>query len=142
VFGLPKRDYSGIIHAVSYPQNPSPEHNPGGQDPYGQQPPQYGQQPPPYGQPPAQYGGAVDPQAPYGRNPVTGEPLSDKQKLIAGLLQLFLGGFGVGRFYLGYTGIGIAQLVTCGGLGIWALIDAILIFVGKVPDSQGRPLRD
>jgi hypothetical protein len=121
--------------AVSYPQNPSPEYNPGGQQPYGQQPP-------PYGQPPAQYGGAPDPQAPYGRNPVTGEPLSDKQKLIAGLLQLFLGGFGVGRFYLGYTGIGIAQLLTCGGLGIWALIDAILIFVGKVPDAQGRPLRD
>ncbi|NMN97449.1 TM2 domain-containing protein [Antrihabitans stalactiti] len=121
--------------AVSYPQNPSPEYNPGGQQPYGQQPPQYGQ-------PPAQYGGAPDPQAPYGRNPVTGEPLSDKQKLVAGLLQLFLGGFGVGRFYLGYTGIGIAQLLTCGGLGIWALIDAILILVGKVPDAQGRPLRD
>ena len=135
MFGLPKCNSSGIILAVSYPQNPSPEYNPGGQQPYGQQPPQYGQ-------PPLQYGGAPDPQAPYGRNPVTGEPLSDKQKLVAGLLQLFLGGFGVGRFYLGYTGIGIAQLLTCGGLGIWALIDAILILVGKVPDAQGRPLRD
>ena len=69
-------------------------------------------------------------------------PLSDKQKIVAGLLQLFIGSLGIGRFYLGYTGIGVAQLLTCGGLGIWALIDAILILIGKVPDAQGRPLRD
>jgi TM2 domain-containing membrane protein YozV len=75
-------------------------------------------------------------------DPHTGAPLSDKSKIVAGLLQFFLGGLGIGRFYLGYTGIGLAQLFTCGGLGIWALIDMILIFMGRVPDSDGRPLRD
>ena len=57
------------------------------------------------------------PGAPFGVD-AYGRPLSDKSKLVAGLLQLFLGGFGVGRFYLGYTNLGIAQivvtLVTCG----------------------------
>jgi hypothetical protein len=57
-----------------------------------------------------------DPAAPYGRHPITGEPYSDKQKIVAGLLQLFAGGFGAGRFYLGHNGIGVAQLLTCGGL--------------------------
>lgn len=72
-----------------------------------------------------------------------GRPLSDKSKVLAGVLQLLLGTFGVGRFYLGYVGIGIAQLLlgwlTC---GIWPLIDGILILLGKVPDSEGRTLRD
>ncbi|MDT5078269.1 MAG: hypothetical protein QOJ80_2906 [Mycobacterium sp.] len=95
--------------------------------------------PPPYGYPP-QYpreGFGVDA---YGR------PLSDKSKLVAGLLQLFLGSFGVGRFYLGYNGIGVAQIavtwLTCGIGAIWPLVDAVLILVGKVPDSNGRTLRE
>ena len=125
-----------------------------GQQPYGQPgPPQYGQpQPgqPPYGQPAygqPQYGYGqqpgypVDPAAPYGREPMTGEPLSDKSKLVAGLLQLFIP-LGIGRFYIGHNGIGIAQLLTCGGCGIWSLIDGILILIGHVRDAQGRPLRD
>jgi hypothetical protein len=146
------------------PQQPDPAQPPPGwgqqqpgQQP-GQQPPQppYGQpgygQPgqPPYGQPPygqpqygyGQPGYAVDPAAPYGRDPMTGEPLSDKSKLVAGLLQLFVGYLGIGRFYLGHNGIAIAQLLTCGGCGIWALIDGILILIGHVRDAQGRPLRD
>ena len=134
---------------MTYNQGPTgPEFNPEGQQPYGQ--PGYGQAPygqQPYGQPgygaPAAFGAyGADPSAPYGRDPYTGVPLSDKQKIVAGLLQLFIGSLGIGRFYLGYTGIGVAQLLTCGGLGIWALIDAILILIGKVPDAQGRPLRD
>ena len=75
-----------------------------------------------------------------------GQPLSDKSKLTAGLLELFLGGFGVGRFYLGYTGIGIAQiavtLLTFGIGGIWPFVDAIMMLTGKVRDAQGRTLRD
>ena len=74
-----------------------------------------------------------------------GRPLSDKSKLTAGLLGIFLGSFGVGRFYLGYTTIGIAQVavtwLTLGIGGIWPLVDAIFILAGKVPDAQGRTLR-
>jgi TM2 domain-containing membrane protein YozV len=74
-----------------------------------------------------------------------GRPLSDKSKLTAGLLGIFLGSFGVGRFYLGYTTIGIAQVavtwLTLGIGGIWPLVDAILILAGKVPDAKGQTLR-
>ncbi len=83
-----------------------------------------------------------DPAAPFGRHPVTGEPYSDKSKVVAGLLQIFLGGFGAGRWYLGDTGMALGQLFTCGGLGIWALIDGIMMLTGKVKDKFGRPLRD
>ena len=66
---------------------------------------------------------------------------------MAGVLQLTLGSFGVGRFYLGYTGIGIAQIavtwLTCGLGAIWPLIDGVMILVGKVPtDADGIPLKD
>ncbi len=108
--------------------------------------------PPPYPPvpPPGQYRPAyLDPAAPYGRHPITGEPLSDKSKVVGGLLQLLglLGLVGIGRIYLGYIGLGVAQLVvgliTCGiGAIIWGIIDAVLILTDKVRDPQGRPLRD
>jgi TM2 domain-containing membrane protein YozV len=106
--------------------------------------------PPPYPPPPGQYPPAyMDPAAPYGRHPLTGEPLSDKSKVVAGLLQLLglIGLVGIGRIYLGFTGLGIAQLVvgliTCGiGAVIWGIIDAVLILTDKVRDPEGRPLRD
>lgn len=70
-----------------------------------------------------------------------------KSRIAAGLLQLFLGSFGVGRFYLGYTGMGVAQLLvtwlTCGLGAIWPFIDAILILTGSVTtDAKGNPLKD
>ena len=133
-----------------------------GQPPY--PPPSY---PPP---PPGQYGspGAFppplypppgfypDPLAPYGRHPFSGEPLSDKSKVIAGLLQLLglVGVLGIGRIYLGQTSFGVAQLVGCLLFGIvtcgfgfivpviWGIVDAVLIFTDKVRDPMGRPLRD
>jgi TM2 domain/Protein of unknown function (DUF2510) len=75
-----------------------------------------------------------------------GRPLSDKSKLVAGLLQILIGGLGIGRFYLGYTTIGILQIVatvlTCGVGALWCLIDGIMILMGNVPDAQGRTLRD
>lgn len=132
--------------AVGQP-NPSPPGQPyTGQPGFGQ--PGLGQ--PGLGQPglgqtyPGQpgFGQMTDPAAPYGRHPVTGEPYSDKQKIVAGLLQIFLGGFGAGRWYLGDNGIALAQLFTCGGLGVWALIDGIMMLTGNVRDKQGRPLRD
>ncbi len=75
-----------------------------------------------------------------------GRPLSDKSKIVAGLLQIFLGGFGVGRFYLGYTTIGVLQIVatvlTLGIGALWGFIDGIVIIAGNVTDAQGRTLRD
>lgn len=116
-------------------------------------PPQYGTAyaPPPAYTPPSGYGPAPGygtapgyqvPFAPYGIDPLTGYPLSDKSKVVAGVLQLFVGYFGVGRFYMGDTTIGIAQLLTCGGCGIWALVDGILLLVNGGTDAQGRRLRD
>ncbi|GAB2880313.1 hypothetical protein GCM10027074_55710 [Streptomyces deserti] len=81
------------------------------------------------------------PEAPYGVDP-QGRPYSDKSKIVAGILQLFLGTLGIGRFYVGSVGVGIAQLFTCGGLGIWALIDGILFLTSNDrTDKQGRVLR-
>jgi TM2 domain-containing membrane protein YozV len=86
------------------------------------------------------------PGSPYGVDPLTGMPYSDKSKMVAGLLQIFLGSFGVGRFYTGHTGIAIAQIavtwLTCGLGAFWPLVDGIMMLMGKVTDAQGRPLRD
>ena len=60
-----------------------------------------------------------------------------KSQLVALLLALFLGVLGIHRFYLGYTTIGIIQLLTLGGLGIWALIDLIRIIIGDLKPKTG-----
>ncbi|WP_329137247.1 TM2 domain-containing protein [Streptomyces sp. NBC_00670] len=81
------------------------------------------------------------PDAPYGFDP-QGRPYSDKSKIVAGILQLFLGTLGIGRFYVGSVGVGVAQLLTCGGLGFWALIDGIIFLTSNDrTDGQGRVLR-
>ena len=66
---------------------------------------------------------------------------SEKEWLVALLLSIVLGYLGVDRFYLGHTGLGILKLVTLGGLGIWYVIDVILIATGGLRDSNGLPLR-
>ncbi len=68
-----------------------------------------------------------------------------KSKMAAGLLGIFLGGWGVHNFYLGNTSRGIIQivvsLVTCGLGAWWGLIEGILILCGNInTDAQGRPL--
>ncbi|WP_205678831.1 DUF4352 domain-containing protein [Brachybacterium endophyticum] len=69
-------------------------------------------------------------------------PIPPKSFLTTWLLSLFLGGFGIDRFYLGQVGLGIGKLLTCGGCGIWALIDLILHLSGASHDKYGRPLAD
>lgn len=66
---------------------------------------------------------------------------SDKEWMTALLLSVFVGGLGVDRFYLGYTGLGVAKLLTLGGCGVWALIDLVLIAMRNLPDVDGRALR-
>ena len=63
--------------------------------------------------------------------------VSDKNFVATLLLCVLLGGLGVHRFYVGKIGTGILQLITMGGLGIWALIDLIMIAIGKFTDKDG-----
>lgn len=56
------------------------------------------------------------------------------------LLCIFLGGVGAHRFYTGHTGLGVAQLLTLGGCGIWTIYDLIMIATGKFLDASGQPL--
>lgn len=125
----------------------SPAQPPYGQPAYGQpaQPP-YGQQAQPqqaYGQP--HWGAYPPPAAPYpypqpyhAQMPVQ---YSDKEFVTALVLSIFLGSLGIDRFYLGHTGTGLIKLMTCGGFGIWAVIDLVLIATGKLTDANGLPLR-
>jgi hypothetical protein len=97
-------------------------------------------------------------------HPVTGEPLSDRSSLTAGLLQIFLGAFGAGRLYTGHVALALFQLSTgwflfmftmCAGLGfeegsvlgllwvslVWPVIDGIVLLGRGGRDSKGRRLR-
>lgn len=65
---------------------------------------------------------------------------SDKSFLATWLFAWLLGGLGVDRFYLGKIGTGVAKLLTLGGLGIWALVDLVLVLVGAQRDKEGRRL--
>jgi len=65
---------------------------------------------------------------------------SGKNWLTTLILCLFLGVLGIHRFYVGKTGSGIAQLLTGGGLGIWTLVDLIMIITGSFTDKNGNKL--
>lgn len=104
---------------------------------------------PPAQQYPPQYGMPAPPQ--YALQQVPMQPMvydpNAKSKLAAGLFGIFLGAWGVHRFYLGHVGIGIAQIAvtvcTCGFGGLWGLIEGILILTGNInADAEGRPLRE
>ncbi len=99
-----------------------------------------GQYPPP---PPGQN----PPSGPYG--PPNGYPAaqtyppdtSDKLILVGALLCFFVGVLGVHRFYVGKIGTGVLMILTLGGLGIWTLIDLIMLVVSAFKDKDGRTLR-
>lgn len=134
-------------------QQPSPEQPQGqqpfgyGQPPQGQQPFGYGQPPQgqvPYGQPQQQWGqqpppNYAQPQQQWGQQPYQ-QFGPGKDWLTTLLLCIFLGVIGVHRFYTGHTVIGVIQLLTFGGCGIWTLIDLITIITGSYHDSAGYPL--
>lgn len=70
--------------------------------------------------------------------PMVAKPSGGKSQIVALLICFFIGALGIHRFYLGYTGIGIIQLLTLGGCGIWALIDLIMIITGDLKPNGGE----
>ncbi len=124
---------------------PPPPEQPPPPPPGAPYPPQSGAGAPPPGYPTAP-GYPPPPGYPAYPNPEL-DPFA-KSKLIAGLLGIFVGGLGIHRFYLGYTTIGVIQIVvtilTCGVGAIWGFIEGILYLVGTngyTTDSTGRPLK-
>jgi len=67
--------------------------------------------------------------------------MSDKKMVTACLLCFFLGGLGIHRFYVGKAGTGILMILTLGGLGIWIIIDLVMIVTGGFKDSEGKDLQ-
>ena len=65
---------------------------------------------------------------------------SDSQWVVTLLLAFLLGVIGAHRFYVGKTGTGILMLLTFGGLGIWLLIDLILIVTGQFTNKAGEKI--
>jgi len=55
------------------------------------------------------------------------QTLQFKDPTIALVISLLGGGLGIDRFYIGDTGLGVGKLLTCGGLGIWAIVDWFMI---------------
>lgn len=74
-------------------------------------------------------------------NVATAGAVSEKSMVPAALLCFFLGALGIHRFYVGKIGTGILMILTLGGLGIWALIDLVMIIVGSFKDKNGLPLQ-
>lgn len=73
------------------------------------------------------------------REPPQGNPTIDQGTIF--LASSFGGTFGLDRFLLGQTALGIAKLLTGGGCGLWALYDVIMIGMGKMTDANGNSLR-
>ena len=66
---------------------------------------------------------------------------SEKSFVTTLILCVLIGGLGIHRFYVGKTGTGILMLLTLGGLGIWTLIDLIVIATQNFKDGQGLPIK-
>jgi TM2 domain-containing membrane protein YozV len=74
-------------------------------------------------------------------HPVVMADQSDKSRIVAGVLQILLP-FGIGRFYTGQVGMGMAQLLLAFVIigVIWSFIDGVILLVAGGTDRQGRPL--
>jgi TM2 domain/Protein of unknown function (DUF2510) len=89
---------------------------------------------------------AVQPGAVYvtvspGSVPAYGRTISPKSRTVASILGFFFGGLGVDRFYLGNIGMGVAKLLLGWlTLGVWPLIDWIVILAGSAHDGEGLPV--
>jgi hypothetical protein len=67
--------------------------------------------------------------------------VSPKSRTVASVLGFFFGGLGIDRFYLGNIGLGVAKLLVGWlTLGIWPLVDWIIILVGSAHDGDGLPV--
>lgn len=65
-----------------------------------------------------------------------------KSKTTALILSILVGGLGIDRFYLGYTGIGILKLLTAGCFGVLYLIDIINIATGNLKPADGTSYQE
>jgi len=65
---------------------------------------------------------------------------SECRRDVALILSVFLGYFGVDRFYLGYTSVGILKAITLGACGWWWLLDIVLLATGRIKDADGATL--
>ncbi len=77
----------------------------------------------------------------YDSTAVSPTEVSEKRIVPAAILSFIFGFVGAHRFYVGRPKTAILQLLTLGGLGIWALIDFVLIVTGEFRDGEGRKLK-
>jgi hypothetical protein len=69
-------------------------------------------------------------------------PVSDKKRLLTTIICAAVGIFGAHRFYVGKLGTGLLQLFTVGGLGIWYVVDFLILLFGEFTDSKGRKIKE
>ena len=65
---------------------------------------------------------------------------SEKQWIVALILSVLVGSLGIDRMYVGQIGLGVLKLITCGGFGVWYIVDIVLFALDNVKDADGLPL--